>query len=243
MEQNQQDSLLDSKDCDPAKRSSDTEENVQISKYIYLCPRCGGKTRKKCGWCAACMALRKSGKDGIAVENLSEEDWKFVKAVMHGVGKSKACMMSYGGNEKTANRRGWEVYHKPKIQLALGDLRREIMEDLKISTQRILKERARLAFWNIARYDHIKTVEDLMSLSEDEAAAILEIVISKNGEVKLKLHSKDASLEALEKINGMYEKDNRQRENAPMQIVLFGRKELDLPTQDVLEEGNPQELP
>ena len=87
------------------------------------------------------------------------------------------------------------------------------MNKLEVTAERIIQERARLAF-----FDPRKLLDDdgrpipLSQLDDDTAAAIagVKIVTQGNQDVGLaeitefKLADKNASLTALEKINGMY---------------------------------------
>lgn len=112
----------------------------------------------------------------------------------------------------------------------LESRRAQVCSKLEISTERILQERARLSFFDVRKlFDSNGSPIPVHELDDDSAAAIagLEVVeqFDGNGEdrkfvgylKKYKLADKGASLTALEKHLGMYEKDNSQK-NTPLSI-------------------------
>ena len=209
--------------------------NERISAKLFKCPKCGHRTSVEFGACKGCRPQFSRREEPGPDMDLSEEDWVFVRAILHGMGKSPACLKAYGGDPNTSNRRGWQRYHHPRIQKVLKDISAEVKESLKISTERILRERACIAFSSLARIQDVLKDGDISALAPEDVAAISEVVVQNTigpdkkpvRKVTVKLHNKDAALTALEKINGMYEKDNdQQRAIVPMQIVLFGKDRI-----------------
>jgi hypothetical protein len=193
--------------------------NERISAKFFKCPKCGHRTSVEFGACKGCRPQFSRREEPGPDMDLSEEDWVFVRAILHGMGKSPACLKAYGGDPNTSNRRGWQRYHHPRIQKVLKDISAEVKESLKISTERILRERACLAFSDLTRIEAALEDGDVSVLSPEDSAAIESVVVqhtkAKDGKpirtVRVKLYDKNAALTALEKINGMYEADNKQK--------------------------------
>lgn len=121
----------------------------------------------------------------------------------------------------------------PKVAAFIAHKTAKVLKPLEISTERILLERARLAFFNPkSLFDEEGKPIPLHQLDDDTAAAIAglkvrrEKTIGDDGEqatleadvIEYKLADKNASLTALEKINGMY-KDEDKGEGA-LNIVI-----------------------
>lgn len=94
----------------------------------------------------------------------------------------------------------------------------EVVEDIEDDQLRLLcrQELARLSFYNMSDFlDSKGNVRPLENMDEDALAAIRDIKITrcpKTGKkkVQLTLHDKNAPLERLTRILGMYEQDNKQ---------------------------------
>ncbi len=110
-----------------------------------------------------------------------------------------------GYSKKTAGQIGDENLKKPDIRAAIDAGLAKLSGRIEISAERVLKERARLAF-----FDPRKLLDDngnplpLHQLDDDAAAAIAGVDIQINGDGgsvvrKYRLAGKDASLAALEK--------------------------------------------
>jgi hypothetical protein len=121
------------------------------------------------------------------------------------------------------------------IQDALADFRRELAADLKITPERVLAEWAIIAFANMGDYVTINEdgdpVIDLSKCTREQLAALAETEVqdfvdaratSADGDgkrkrgrdvrrVKIKLHSKTVSLDALSKHLGLFKEDNEQK--------------------------------
>ena len=108
----------------------------------------------------------------------------------------------------------------PAILSVLDKRRDEVFDNLKITTERILLERARLAFFDPRKLlDKDGQPIPLHLLDDDTAAAIAGLDVMQIGGdsessvatvKKYRLADKNASLTSLEKQMGMYERDNEQ---------------------------------
>lgn len=94
----------------------------------------------------------------------------------------------------------------------LDKRRTAVFDNLQITTERILLERARLAFFEPQKlYDNLGRRIPIHLLDPDTAAAIQGVEHDRYGGIKIKLASKDASLTSLERQRGMYKADNEQK--------------------------------
>lgn len=148
----------------------------------------------------------------------------FVEAYLSNGGNATQAAISAGYSESSARRQGYRMTTDVHILAELDKRRTEICNKLEISTERILQERARLAFFDARKlFDSTGAPIPIHELDDDTAAALagLEVLEQYEGTgndrvfvgyvKKYKLSLKTDSLTALEKHLGMYEKDNRQK--------------------------------
>lgn len=139
-------------------------------------------------------------------------------------GNATDAAIQAGYSRKTADQQGSRLLKDVKVLSILDKRRIEVCAKLEISTERILQERARLSFFDVRKlFDKDGHPVPIHELDDDSAAAIagLEVVEQFEGSgddrkfigylKKYKLSDKGASLTALEKHLGMYEKDNSQK--------------------------------
>ncbi|CAB4121924.1 Terminase small subunit [uncultured Caudovirales phage] len=143
---------------------------------------------------------------------LNPKHQKFVLEYLKDLNATQAAIRA-GYSAKTSRVQGSRLLTNAAICIAIAERQTKVMHKLDTSAERILLERARLAF-----YDPGKLLDDdgrpipLSALDEDTRRAIasVKIVTQGNTEIGLaeitefKLADKNASLTALEKINGMY---------------------------------------
>lgn len=131
--------------------------------------------------------------------------------------------ISAGFSAKTAGVTGAKMLKDPRVLAEITRRRSELCANLEISTERILKERARLAFYDPRKlFDSDGKPIPIHLLDDDTAAALAGLDVHEEyagtGDdrvfvgytKKYKLPDKNSSLTALEKIKGMYEQDNKQ---------------------------------
>jgi len=123
-----------------------------------------------------------------------------------------------------------------RVLSVLDKRRDEVFDNLKITTERILLERARLAFFDPRKLlDKDGNPIPLHLLDDDTAAVICGIdVMQIGGEEdtvavikKYKLADKNASLTSLEKQKGMYEKDNNQSRPVTKVVMVPPKRNAD----------------
>lgn len=169
-------------------------------------------------------------KAGTSKAAAEERRAQFVEAYISNGGNATDAAIQAGYSAKTADQQGSRLLKDVKVAAMLESRRAQVCTRLEISTERILQERARLAFFDVRKlFDSNGGPVPIHELDDDSAAAIagLEVVEQFEGSgedrkfvgylKKYKLADKGASLTALEKHLGMYEKDNAQK-NVPMSI-------------------------
>jgi len=143
---------------------------------------------------------------------LNDMQARFVDEYLIDMNATQAATRA-GYSAKTASRIGPELLGKPWIQAAIAEKQKVISKRLSISQDRVLLERARLAF-----FDARKLLKDdgsprpLGELDDDTAAAIQGIKVVRIGNSEMgvgevleyKIAVKDNSLTAIEKHLGMY---------------------------------------
>lgn len=143
---------------------------------------------------------------------LNARQKKFVLEYLKDLNATQAAIRA-GYSVKTAHSQGPRLLEHVDISAALAAKQAKTMAKLDISAERILLERARLAFFDPRKlFDDAGEPIHVSKLDDDTAACIagLDIVTQGNSEVgfasvlKVKLADKNASLTALEKIQGMY---------------------------------------
>lgn len=124
-------------------------------------------------------------------------------------------MAGYTG--ASANVRASELLKHPEVAAIIDAHREKMRDQYEITADRVKRELALLAFSNTLDYGHVTPgggfAIDLTQTTRDQFAAISEIttkhIPGKDGEqavieTKIKTASKDASLEKLAKILGLY---------------------------------------
>lgn len=143
---------------------------------------------------------------------LNPKQQKFVLEYLKDLNATQAAIRA-GYSKKTAMQQGSRLLSNVEIAEAVGKKHAKALSKLDISAERIMLERARLAFFDARKlFDDAGEPIHVSKLDDDTAAAIagLDVVTQGNGDVgfatvlKVKLADKNASLTALEKIQGLY---------------------------------------
>jgi len=158
----------------------------------------------------------------FTIINMTEQRKRFADRYFETLNGSQSAIYA-GYSEATSRQKAWELLNDPEVEEYLSKLKAEYSEKSGISKQRVLDEYRKIAFSdvrNILTIDGgLKSIDDL---DDDTAGAIAGIEsfdeFSRDGEKlgtnrKIKLHDKLRALEALSKHLGLFEKDNKQKEN------------------------------
>lgn len=144
-----------------------------------------------------------------------------------------------GYSEKTARSVASENLTKPDIQERIFALREKRSKRVEINADRVLSELGKIGFSNIA--DMRDSWEDLKNWDEipDEVKSLISEIETNttetpnkdggatiNTKIKVKLHDKLSALEKIAKHLGLYEKDNRQKNNNEVDPSQLSDEEL-----------------
>lgn len=169
------------------------------------------------------MPARKSAstKDGAPTPNtktLNDKQSRFVDEYLLDLNATQAAIRA-GYSQKTAGSQGFDLLKKPEIAAEIEKRRQIIAEKAGLSTERVLQEAMRLAFFDIRKLvDKDGNPLPLNKLDDDTAAAIqgLDVATVGNAEIgvgqvlKYKIADKNSAIERLFKHLGLFEKDNKQ---------------------------------
>lgn len=167
------------------------------------------------------------GKAGTSRKVAEQRRHAFVEAFLANGGNATQAAVAAGFSPKTCYVTGAKMLKDPRIQLILSERTAKVFNDLEITTERILKERARLAFFDPRKlYDEKGNLIPLHKLDPDTAAVICGVDVSQIGgdegisvTKKYKLADKNASLTSLERQLGMYRADNEQVKPDPIENI------------------------
>jgi phage terminase small subunit len=151
---------------------------------------------------------------------LRDKQAAFVREYLVDKNATQAAIRA-GYSPKTARSIGEENLSKPDIRAAIDAGLADLASRVGITAERVLRERARIAFFDPRKLlDAEGNPVPMQDLDDDTAAAIagVEVVEMKGGEAipgvmsyvkKYRLAAKDTSLAALEKYLGLNEKPMR----------------------------------
>jgi len=136
-------------------------------------------------------------------------------------------------SKKTAYSTGHDLLKIPEIQKRIAELQKKLSKDTGVTPEKVIREFAKVAFANIEDFIQVDNeIVDLSQLDRNTLAAVESIQTDTRHDsgdsegytdkVRFKLHDKIKALENLGKHLGLYEQDNKQRENKLIQIVQFG---------------------
>ena len=189
---------------------------------------------------------RKPVKAGTSKASAAEKRKAFVEAFFANGENATQAAISAGFSAKTAGVTGAKLVKDPRVLAEISKRRADLCSKLEITTERILQERARLAFYDPRKlFDGDGKPIPIHLLDDDTAAALAGLDVHEefagSGEdrvfigytKKYKLPDKNSSLTALEKIKGMYEQDNKQAAEATGEAVAQAMRGIILNFDDV----------
>lgn len=137
-------------------------------------------------------------------------------------GKQAAIRAGYAA--KNADVQASKMLTLPKVKEFIDQKKTEIQKRLDISQDRVLREYARIAFFDVRKiYSDGNTLIPIKDMDDDSAAVMAGMDTDEIWEgagddrklightVKVKLSSKIAALDSLGKHLGLFEKDNGQK--------------------------------
>lgn len=164
------------------------------------------------------MAKAKHIPKKVAKDELTPQQAVFVREYLLTLNATQAAV-SAGYSPNTAGSQGARLLKNAKVATAIEQGSNKRLTELDITIDRVLKERARLSFFDPRKlFDATGRPLRITELDDDTAAAIQGLDVQnvagnedEVGEVlKYKLASKDASLTALEHYLGMRKGDSEK---------------------------------
>lgn len=145
----------------------------------------------------------------------------FVEAYLANGRNGTKAAIAAGYAATSAKRQAVRMMARPTVKAMLGERMQAVVEALRVSVERNLLERARLAYYDIGELAKagIKGPEDIAKLPEDLRRVITGWKWDKDGRFTLEFADKHAHLTALDKHLGVYDKDNRQKGEGAVSAV------------------------
>ena len=169
-------------------------------------------------------AIKKKAKAGNAQEDAQHRRKLFVEAYLTNHGNGSQAAVAAGFSEKTAAAAASRLLKHVDVLTQLQQRRKVVIEKMELTTERTLREIARLAYVDPRKFFHADgTPKHIQELDDDTAAALAGIEVTEEWAgtghsrvqtgvtKKYKLADKNAALEKAMKHLGEYEADNRQR--------------------------------
>jgi phage terminase small subunit len=140
-----------------------------------------------------------------------------------------------GYSPKDADQRAWRLMRRPRVKALIRQLQDRYSRDMRIETETVLREYARIGFVNVGDFIDSEGRIDLGKVSRDQMAAVssieTETYVDGRGEdkqevkrVKLRFHSKTDALDALGKHLGVFERDNSQKDQGLRELLSWVQK-------------------
>lgn len=148
------------------------------------------------------------------------------------IGESYRAVTGSKGTDRSCNRVGFEMLARPDVHARLMALQQTIIakaeDSLQITTERVLRERAKIAFFNVERVlewdGETVTVKPSSDLSVDDMAAIESVVqhVDSKGNpvsVEIKFYNKLDALKAIAVQMG-YDVQKTENKNLNLNMTL-----------------------
>jgi phage terminase small subunit len=149
----------------------------------------------------------------------------FAQQVVLGKTQAEAYRLAHpkakSWKDEAAHVEASKLANSPKVLLRIQELQRELWERDTATRERTIAEISRIALSDIRKLFNVDgTLKRVDELPEEVAAALAQIEYNDDGQVrKVKLWDKNAALEKLCKILGLFEKDNRQRSDPLTELL------------------------
>jgi phage terminase small subunit len=155
---------------------------------------------------------------------------KFVLEYLKDSNGTQAAIRA-GYSPRTATEQACQIFARPHVKAAIERRRAAMMENMAVSTERVLLEFARIAFFDIRKlYDENGRLKAISELDADTAAALASVETIGLITDKVTAHRKHSALDALAKHLGLFKEDNRQKGDAIAALLQeVGSRDSGLP--------------
>lgn len=170
----------------------------------------------------------KKNEPGTSKQSAADRRFAFIDAYLTNGGNGLRAAISAGFSPNSAGVTACNLLKHPKVLVELNARREELAEKIGLTTERTLREVARIAYSDPRKfYNKDGSLKSILELDDDCAATIASVEwdeVKADGAVigltrKLKQWDKNAALEKAMKFHGAYQKDNEQPNAALAQAV------------------------
>lgn len=194
-------------------------------------------------------AKKQKPKNGTSKAAAMDKKRLFVEAYVTNGGNATDAAIQAGYTPGGAGKQGYRMTKDPEIVSMIETRKQQLFDrmdrervsravEIELSTERLLKEIARVAFSDPRRlFREDGTIKLPHELDDDTAAAIASFKFDVDGAIEYKFWDKNSSLERSAKIIGAFEKDNRQKAD-PLRDLLSSLGGKVLGVQAVDDEGD-----
>lgn len=152
----------------------------------------------------------KRAKPGKAAAEAAHRRVLFVEAYMANGGNATQAAIAAGFSEASAGQRGYELLKEPAVAETLAARRKALQEAHGLTTERVLKELARVALSNPGQLCNADgRLKGPHELDEDTLRAIASVEMTEEG-WKYRFWDKIGGLGHVMKHLGLFERDNAQ---------------------------------
>lgn len=180
--------------------------------------------------------VKRAAKAGGAKEEAAKKRKLFIEAYIANGGNATEAAKTAGYSGKTAYSAGSRLLKDVEVQQALSTRRAVVIEKAELTTERVLREIARVAFSDARRYFRPDgTLKGFHELDDEAAGAlsgidVVETASLEGGELvpmytkKVRMWDKNSALEKAMKHLGLFEEDNKQAGAAAARFIYVPQK-------------------
>ena len=172
---------------------------------------------------------KKRTKAGTSKRSAEQRKLDFVEAYLSNGGNATEAALAAGYSKSGAGKQGYRMSKDPYILSILDKRQAEVFDNLKITSERTLLERARLAYYDIGELAKagIKGPADIASLPDEVRQAVTGWKWDSKGNFTLLFADKAPHLTAIDKYIGLYKADNEQSRPITRIVMIPPKKAAD----------------
>jgi len=170
--------------------------------------------------------IKKGRSNMVKGIKVTKKQQRFAQLIVQGKSQADAYEIAYNPNNKqraVMRTNGCNLCRNPRVKMKIEEIRNEILQKGVATIEKIEKELAHIAFDDIKNYLSFRTEKQVVAWDEEnnpvfeyrhiielknsehiDTRAVAEVSLSNQGGFKFRLSSKDAALDKLAKIKGMY---------------------------------------
>ena len=159
-------------------------------------------------------------KAGTSKRSAAQKREIFVEAFFANGENATQAAIAAGFSAKTAGVTGAKMLKDPRILQKVEERRKELIKDMRLDTERLCQEVARLAFSDPRRIMHPDgRMKMPHQLDDDTAAAIASFKFDVDGTIEYKFWDKNSAQERAAKIAGAFDRDHKQKADPLLDLL------------------------